>query len=1334
LISNIIKNGFTSTSSQTEADTAATVMNTKVTYENDIARKQKAATMAREAEMNRLNTQSTIQLSQAQKEEAAASAAAKAANEVQTNSEAEQLMVKAGLITAEEMETGATVQASLADIQLAINSKAVTLEEAKQIAITLGLDAAQLKAAGSATLLSKALNFIKAHPIIVGITAIIAVVTIARKAYDTWGNSAEKTTKAVKDLMSEYEHAINTANANANRVEELAEDYEKLSEGVNALGENVSLTNEEYDKYNSIVNEIAEMFPTMVKGYTDEGNAILKLKGNVDTLRNAYTEAQEEAYNLLIATGQDGNGNDILKDANNVINEKYVDDYTQGNKSVLMHIDEMQDILLDDNYKEILMKKTGLNTSFDPSDDDAEFRKWFTYLTGISTDGRAYIENISKEQVEEILKQLKIQKQTLNAEVDSVVDNVETLANAYLMNNEDYSKLDDEQVKNVASILVNNLNTDIVSEFGTNRENVGKYVNNIIEDLNNDKVKTAINKLFEPNLDDMPVNEASNIITQYIEEIVKATGRTEVELLELFGLEDYVKFSNNYNEVLRNAANQAQGYNYNDAYAKMEEFAFKYSINTQDELVLFNDFLEQTHYDIEKAFKLYQDHLVANYETEYERIENIWNNDFKEETREELLDLAKSGELTEKTLKSTEDYKKLLSQTGLTAEQVKDKILDLLSATEKLAMADTSTESLTSAYEEFLGKGFVTASTLTSMPETFKELDGFNLFESIVGDPTSGTDGTDAIQKAFNDILTEWYIANEVMKGITEDTKETYIANMEDMYIANAEEVANSVLENNDLLKSAEDEYLRILNFDGKTYEEYVTEKGKIDEEYYKYIGTSNALLYSKLGEAYQDDLENYYIALNNKNKLEKAYDKVQENRIKNNSLKTMALGVAFTQSNSAKNENDIMDLIESEYQKALEEWEQAKKILDDDLNLITTNFDFNFDKLNADSSSLQIFDWIETKIKRIQDAISSLGRTISATYKSWSTRNNAIAQETNKLLEEQNYQNQAAQKYLNKANAVGLDPTTASLVRDGAIQIDEITDETKKKQISQYQEWYEKHLEAKERAEEINSEIVDNYIESFDLVASEYDAKIGAIENRTSMLDALISNQEAKGHIVSQLFYKELQDEEYEKKLKLEAELLDLQEKLSDAMNAKGKDRVLEYSETWYEMTGAIDDVRESIIAANTQLIEYDKNIRQLDWDAFDMQQDHISKLTEETEFLMGLMEDEKLFDEDTGITEHGKATMGLHAVNYNTYLAQAEDYAKELKEINKDLAKDPYNTELIERREELLGLQRDMISAAQDEIQAIKDLQSEAYDNLLERLQEVIDKRKEALNAEKD
>lgn len=83
-------------------------------------------------------------------------------------------------------------------------------------------------------------------------------------------------------------------------VEELASDYEKLSKGVNNLGENVSLTSEEYEQYNSLVSEIADMFPTLIQGYNDQGTAILNLKGNVEGLRDAYKEAQTEAYNTLM--------------------------------------------------------------------------------------------------------------------------------------------------------------------------------------------------------------------------------------------------------------------------------------------------------------------------------------------------------------------------------------------------------------------------------------------------------------------------------------------------------------------------------------------------------------------------------------------------------------------------------------------------------------------------------------------------------------------------------------------------------------------------------------------------------------------------------------------------------------------------------------------------------------------------------------------------------------------------------------------------------------------------------------------------------------------------
>ena len=62
------------------------------------------------------------------------------------------------------------------------------------------------------------------------------------------------------------------------------------------------------------------MFPTLITGYTDEGTAILSLKGNVEKLRDAYKEAQTEAYNLLIVSGEDTDGNDIISNYENQVN------------------------------------------------------------------------------------------------------------------------------------------------------------------------------------------------------------------------------------------------------------------------------------------------------------------------------------------------------------------------------------------------------------------------------------------------------------------------------------------------------------------------------------------------------------------------------------------------------------------------------------------------------------------------------------------------------------------------------------------------------------------------------------------------------------------------------------------------------------------------------------------------------------------------------------------------------------------------------------------------------------------------------------------------------
>ena len=180
---------------------------------------------------------------------------------------------------------------------------------------------------------------------------------------------------------------------------------------------------------------------------------------------------------------------------------------------------------------------------------------------------------------------------------------------------------------------------------------------------------------------------------------------------------------------------------------------------------------------------------------------------------------------------------------------------------------------------------------------------------------------------------------------------------------------------------------------------------------------------------------------------------------------------------------------------------------------------------------------------------------------------------------------------------------------------------------------------------------------------------------------------------------------------------------------------KIQQGSEQWNDMYLSILDVQTAIEDANKSLLEYEKNLRQLKWDRFDKTEDYISKIQEESDFLVDLMSNQKLYDKDTGKdTKYATAIKGLHAVNMNAYMAQSDDYAKEIQEIDKEMAKDPYNTDLLERRQELLKAQQDAIANAEKEKQSIKSLVEEGIKAQLDALQKLIDKYKEALNSKKD
>ena len=120
------------------------------------------------------------------------------------------------------------------------------------------------------------------------------------------------------------------------------------------------------------------------------------------------------------------------------------------------------------------------------------------------------------------------------------------------------------------------------------------------------------------------------------------------------------------------------------------------------------------------------------------------------------------------------------------------------------------------------------------------------------------------------------------------------------------------------------------------------------------------------------------------------------------------------------------------------------------------SNYDSGGDSDASDEADEfeETLDWIETKIDRIERAISKLDTTASSVYKNWGTRNEALVNQIGKVGEEINLQQQAYDRYIKQADSVGLSEDYASKVRDGTIDIETITDEDLNDKISDYKEW----------------------------------------------------------------------------------------------------------------------------------------------------------------------------------------------------------------------------------------------------------------------------------------
>lgn len=304
-----------------------------------------------------------------------------------------------------------------------------------------------------------------------------------------------------------------------------------------------------------------------------------------------------------------------------------------------------------------------------------------------------------------------------------------------------------------------------------------------------------------------------------------------------------------------------------------------------------------------------------------------------------------------------------------------------------------------------------------------------------------------------------------------------------------------------------------------------------------------------------------------------------------------------------------------------------------------------DIDKANEEAKEFEeTIDWIEIKISRIEQVISDLSKTSENVYKKWADRNDALRKDISKTTEEIDIQKKAYDRYIQEANSVGLDSNVAKDVREGKIDITKITDEDLSKKIKEYQQWYEKALSCKYAINDLEESVSKLYATAFDNVQTRFDSVFAVLENTKNEVNEYISQTENQGYFVSTKLYETLGKREKNTITQLQKEREELVKAMNTAVNTGA---IKKGSEEWNRMAQEIANVTLEIEKSHTKLTEYAKTIREIKWDIFDTVEKRISNITTETDFLINLLSNSKLFDNKGAFSYEGMATVGLHAVD---------------------------------------------------------------------------------------
>lgn len=133
------------------------------------------------------------------------------------------------------------------------------------------------------------------------------LISAAITAISAWINRSENLAKKAEEASEKIKSLNDTFKTNQKTITDSSKRFAELAQGVDILtGKNITLTPQDYEEFLSLSNEIAEIFPALSRVYDDNGNAIVQLSGDVDTIVGSLQnliEAERELTNSEISDG-----------------------------------------------------------------------------------------------------------------------------------------------------------------------------------------------------------------------------------------------------------------------------------------------------------------------------------------------------------------------------------------------------------------------------------------------------------------------------------------------------------------------------------------------------------------------------------------------------------------------------------------------------------------------------------------------------------------------------------------------------------------------------------------------------------------------------------------------------------------------------------------------------------------------------------------------------------------------------------------------------------------------------------------------------------------------